>query len=225
MENLSAAGPNIGHNMLRIHRVISRGIEISLEHNRALASGSLSDPDLRQGLSDYTHCLLTVLDGHHRMEDDLVFPVLRERMPGAPFKLLASEHHDMLPVLKAASDSLESLTVGRNSEAAAIHLASALELLKSLWYPHIQREEKHFSPTVLAEVLEPAAHVEQLQRFADYSKEHVKPDYLIVPFMLFNLNPEDRARMSQGMPEAITAELVPIVWKPHWEPMRPFFLD
>jgi hypothetical protein len=47
----------------------------------------------------------------------------------------------------------------------------------------------------------------------------------VVPFLLYNLPPEERAIFSQGMPPVVTQELVPVVWKEKWSPMKPFLLD
>ncbi len=54
--------------------------------------------------------------------------------------------------------------------------------------------------------------------------KHSGPDYLVVPFLLYNLSPEDRATMSAEMPPVVTQQLVPVVWKEKWQPMSPFLL-
>jgi hypothetical protein len=48
---------------------------------------------------------------------------------------------------------------------------------------------------------------------------------LVVPFLLYNLPPEERAVFSQGMPPIVIQELVPVAWKEKWSPMKPFLLD
>jgi len=51
------------------------------------------------------------------------------------------------------------------------------------------------------------------------------PDLVALPFILYNLSVEDREIMAQHMPPVVIQELVPVVWKEHWEPMKPFLLD
>lgn len=46
----------------------------------------------------------------------------------------------------------------------------------------------------------------------------------MVPFLLYNLPPEKRAAFAQMLPPVVTQQLVPVVWKEKWEPMKPFLL-
>jgi hypothetical protein len=57
-----------------------------------------------------------------------------------------------------------------------------------------------------------------------FFQEHTGPAYLVMPFVLYNLSPEDRAITSQGFPEMVTKQLVPIDWKDKWVSMQPFLL-
>ena len=56
------------------------------------------------------------------------------------------------------------------------------------------------------------------------SKNTLIPAYLVVPFVLYNLSPEDRRIASKGFPEMVTKQLVPIDWKDKWISMQPFLL-
>ena len=51
------------------------------------------------------------------------------------------------------------------------------------------------------------------------------PDSLAVPFLLYNLPPEERAMFARPMPFIVTRLLVPFVWKKRWALMRPFLLS
>jgi hypothetical protein len=51
------------------------------------------------------------------------------------------------------------------------------------------------------------------------------PTYLAVPFLLYDLPPEEKAIQARGMPPELTEQLVPVVWKEQWAPMKPFLLD
>ena len=46
----------------------------------------------------------------------------------------------------------------------------------------------------------------------------------MVPFILYNLAPGERALMAAGMPAAVTQQLVPGPWKEKWAVMQPFLL-
>ena len=41
----------------------------------------------------------------------------------------------------------------------------------------------------------------------EFFQEHTDPAYLVMPFVLYNLSPEDRARATQGFPEMVTKQL------------------
>jgi hypothetical protein len=43
--------------------------------------------------------------------------------------------------------------------------------------------------------------------------------------MLYNLEGADRAHFMAVLPPEITQQLVPVVWKDEWAPMKPFLLD
>jgi hypothetical protein len=59
----------------------------------------------------------------------------------------------------------------------------------------------------------------------EHSQEYSKPDFLVIPFLLYNLPLEDRIIFSQGMPPILTEQMVPVVWKDKWAPMKPFLLQ
>ena len=74
-------------------------------------------------------------------------------------------------------------------------------------------------------LLEIEEHIRLGKMFAEHNQEHSGPDYLVVPFLLYNLSAEDRAIMSQEMPPVVTQQLVPVAWKEKWAPMSPFLLS
>ena len=63
-----------------------------------------------------------------------------------------------------------------------------------------------------------------LARIGEANHEHSGPDYLVVPFTLFNLPQKDRGYMSDLMPPAVIRDLIPTAWKEKWQPMSPFLL-
>ncbi len=51
------------------------------------------------------------------------------------------------------------------------------------------------------------------------------PEYLVIPFVLYNLTGQDRTMIEQVMPPLVTQQLVPGAWKEKWAPMKPFLFD
>jgi hypothetical protein len=64
-----------------------------------------------------------------------------------------------------------------------------------------------------------------LQEMGRHRPEGAPPDPVVMPFILHNLSPEDRAVMAGQMPPVVSQELVPVVWREQWAPMKPFLLD
>lgn len=68
--------PNSGRDLVRIHRIATRGLDVSIENGRSFTRDGYPDSDTREGYVNYVQALVSVLHGHHLAEDDLVFPYL-----------------------------------------------------------------------------------------------------------------------------------------------------
>jgi hypothetical protein len=209
--------PNIGMDLQRIHRCITRGLVVARENCRIFAASGFPDDATHAGFWKYCHGLEANAHGHHVIEDDVFFPFLRERLPDTDFDGLMVEHqqmHTILAEMKAAREG-----------GSLDDLHHALAKLSDLWLPHIAKEEAAFSPEVAAEVMTVPQHIELAQKAAAHSQEHTQPAPLAIPFLLYNLEGDDRAHFFAVMPAEVTQQLVPIVWKDEWDPMKPFLLD
>jgi hemerythrin-like domain-containing protein len=209
--------PNIGRDLKRIHRAISRGLAVALDNCQAFAQGGFPDDATREGFWKYCQGLEANAHGHHVTEDDLFFPFLRDRLPGTDFDGLMAEHEEM-------QGFLDGMRAAREAGSLAA-MQRALAGMTGLWHPHIAKEETDFSPEVAAEVMTIPEHIDMAQKAAAHSQQHSQPAPLAVPFLLYNLEGEDRAFFLAVMPPEVTQQLVPVVWKEEWAPMRPFLLD
>jgi hemerythrin-like domain-containing protein len=220
----SASQPNIGATLILIHRIITRGLEVAQAKSEEFGASGFPDGQTKTGFGGYVRSLATVLHGHHLTEDELAFPYLRAHQPQAPYDQLAFDHKAMtsiLPQVEAAAGSFEN---GGRPSVALRDLNRAVSRLRDIWRPHIGLEEEHFSVSALAESIAADEHVRMLQKFGEFSQQHANPDYLVLPFMLHNLNRDDRAAFAAEFPPVVSRELVPVAWKEHWAPMAPFLL-
>jgi len=209
-------GPNVGVSLMYIHRAISRGLRVSLENSQAFAEGGFPDKASEAGFWTYVQTFEFVTHGHHLTEDDLFFPYLRDRLAGVDFDALSAEH-------VAIAAMLGEIAAAR--EAGSLpNLHQALARMDGAWDLHRSKEEKAFSPEIAARVMTPPEHIELGQKAAAHSQEHGGPAPLVIPFVLFNLEPGDRASMAAAYPVEILNHLVPVVWKEQWAPMQPFLL-
>lgn len=217
--------PNVAADLVRIHGVITRGLQVALEGSKTLYRAGYPDDSTRDGYVDYVRTLVSVTHGHHLTEDDVAFPYFRELLPGAPWDALTEQHGEMQALLDQIEAAVDALLADLEDRGGLLALLAALVRLSELWRPHIQTEEAHLSVAKGAELVSLDEHIRLAQLFGQHSQEHAGPDYLVVPFMLYNMPPEDRAVMAGNMPPIVTQQLVPVVWKDKWAPMKPFLLD
>jgi hypothetical protein len=203
--------------------IVTRGLDVSIENAARFAQEGLPQDSLGDGYRSYVAALLSFLTAHHLAEDAIAFPYFQERMPDLPVAQLEEEHERMQNLLDQAKEDLEG--VGDEPGPALRHLEGALRQIHDLWGPHIAIEEEHLGVQRLAEMLPPEEHARLAGLLARHSQEHSGPDYLILPFALYNLPPEQRAVFSQSLPPMVTQQLVPLVWKEQWAPMQPFLLE
>lgn len=211
--------PNVGEDILRIHRVLTRSLTVSIQFLQ-----QAEQPDnLHHGFMLYLRALSALLHAHHLGEDEIGFPFWRTKSPFAPLNNLIRDHLRMMPLL-------EKIEIWLNSESGweAPHLRrlqGILEELNAIWLWHIQLEESVMGPEKADALLTPAENQQLARQLATHGQEHAQPDALVLPFILYNLPVEDRAVMAQIFPPLVTRQLVPVEWKPVWEPMKPFLLE
>ncbi len=210
---------NVGEDILRIHRVLTRSLTVSIQFLQ-----QAEQPDnLHHGFMLYLRALSALLHAHHLGEDEIGFPLWRTKSPFAPLNNLIRDHLRMMPLL-------EKIEIWLNSESGweAPHLRrlqGILEELNAIWLWHIQLEESVMGPEKADALLTPAENQQLARQLATHGQEHAQPDALVLPFILYNLPVEDRAVMAQIFPPLVTRQLVPVEWKPVWEPMKPFLLE
>jgi hemerythrin-like domain-containing protein len=217
--------PNIGADLIRIHSVITRALDVAIEHGQSFAQEGYPNASTQEGFVSYVQTFVSVLHAHHLTEDDLVFPYFRDKLPDAPFDLLMAQHREMQPILDEIKAAIEKVAADVQVGESLNDLNRALTKMAEIWHPHIQREEDHLSVEKAGALLDTEEHIRLGRTFAQHSQEHSGPDFMVAPFILYNLPPEERAIMSQAMPPIVTQQLVPFVWKEKWEPMLPFLLD
>jgi hypothetical protein len=208
---------NFGADLVCIHKAMTRGLRVSIEASEATGEGEYPPPDLSDGLGRYVRALITVLHVHHHGEDDLAWPYLRARMPDAPYETLTEQHATMSVLLAETETALEGGDVGALSEQ--------LRDVSALWAEHIELEEDAFSIDATAAALSPEEQRQVARNVERHAQMHSWPPWLLVPFMLYNLEPEDRTVLKKTIPGFVTRFVVPVLWKRAWAPMKPYLLD
>jgi hypothetical protein len=210
--------------MLLTHSIISRALEVSIEHISQYTDNFNTKESFFTGFLNYVESFSTVLSVHHHLETDEIFPYFKKIIPEAPYELLNEQHKVMENNLKEIKCILSNLREKDKDIIYFRQLEAALSLISENWYPHIKIESIHFSPVKLENLINTDDMSYLHQKLNKYNMDHWKPDYLIVPFILYNLNPNVREIWAQELPKIFTEKLIPHTWKPKWESMKPFLL-
>ena len=213
--------PNIGTSNLQVHDAITRALELTqmkcLEFSKPSAE---SDPSAQSGFILFVSTMGMVINAHHLGEDDVIFPHLMPSLIHAPFGELSAEHKIIDVIL---------IKLRQTVEAPAQNLYSSLldtvtQLIEH-WTPHIAKEKQYiYLPEITAGFMSPEEQVKIMVDSSTHAMAQGNPA-LMMPFLLGNLIPEERAAFAFFLPPELTQTLIPIVWKPQWAPMQPFFLD
>ena len=221
----SQSSPNIAVGLLSLHKVVSRGLDVSITNSRRFQKSGFPDGSTQNGFLNYVQALTSILHGHHSTEDELAFPYFRDLLPKMPIVSLISQHQEMIPMIESVMAAVKTCRDSGSVQDGLGKLSAALSLVHGIWHPHIQVEEEHFRVDTIGKLLTPEEHLRLEKEFGKHSQEHTGPPFLTVPFMLYNLPADSRGVFSRSMPPEVTGHLVPVVWKEQWASMKPFLLE
>jgi hypothetical protein len=216
--------PTLAEGFIRIHKVITRGLSLTVSRGTEFLNQGFPDRDVRQGYADYVQSLVSVLSAHHLGEDELAFPTLQEKHIAAPYERLGTNHMEIEMALDLVRNSLPGMA-GPDPLAGFGVVVESFRRVLAIWKPHIAIEEASFSDEAIAALMNPAEQAQLNASMSKHAQEHTGPPFLVLPFVLFNLTGADREGMASSMPKAVVEELIPKEWQARWAPMRPFLLD
>jgi hemerythrin-like domain-containing protein len=216
--------PNIAQDLRLIHAVVTRSLQVAVDSSRSFVQKGYPDTSTREGFIAYVRSFVSVLHAHHQTEEEVAFPYFRDSFPDAPYDLLLVQHRFIASALDDVRGALEKAAAETQAGEPVNGLNQTLSRISGLWHPHIAIEEDHFTVEKAGALIGVEEHVKLGRMFMEHSQQHSGPDYLVVPFLLHNLPPGERAIFAASMPPVVTQELVPVLWKEKWAPMMPFLL-
>ena len=204
--------------LLNIHKIISRGLNVSIRKcDGYLGSNGIPSGE-SEGFTKYIKTLRWVTHAHHLSEDELVFPFFKDRIE-APFDNLLEDHKNMSVILDRIDSLLPDLSSGNFNR-----LREVLGELDDLWGDHIRIEEEHFKPLEVNSSVSLTEQAALVAKLGEHGVRNSGPGPLAVPFMIYNLEPEDRRIFLSHFPWIVRKILIPFVWRKEWKPMIPFLL-
>ena len=213
--------PNVARDLLRIHAVITRALEVAGRNCHDILSNNQKAPD---GLLDYIQTCATVLKAHHELEDELAFPYFRDLLKEMPFEKLQADHKQIHEQVEKIMGWIGEQRTNRSDRGSLESITGALDKIAGIWSPHIRIEETHASVERLGQLIPVEEHKKITVQYSQHGMKHAQPGYLVVPFLLYNLDPESRKKMAKPMPGILTGFIMPVLWKRKWAPMKPYFL-
>ncbi len=215
---------NLAQDFFRFHKVITRGLEIGLGKGKEYEKAGLPQAQELTGYASYIHSCMAVLDTHHSSEDLFAFPAFRKVVPDAPYDQLAADHRAIERLMLGMPQAITELA-GSSAGQGLNAIVGSLGKISDIWYPHIQLEEEYFSEAQLNATLTQEEQKGIFNASSKNSQEHANPASWVIPFVVFNLEQDERVKMVANFPPTVMEELVPKVWKDQWLPMKPFLLE
>jgi iron-sulfur cluster repair protein YtfE (RIC family) len=180
--------------MLAVHAVFRD----TLAAAPALIDGASDGDSARAALvANYYDNVLRFLEVHHDSEEQLVFPLLRQRCPadGAVIDQMEADHAEMLKLLEVAQQAVAAWGSGDGDGATSTR--DALEALRTQLIAHLDREE-----ALLLPLCGPNLSAEEWGALPGHGFAHFRGDkvWLVLGLIRERMTEEQRAAMLEHMP-------------------------
>lgn len=209
--------------LIRIHTVMTRGLEVSINHGRAF-SEERSEANQFKGFMIYLRCLTSMLHAHHLTEDQVAFPYFKKFLPDGPYEILSGQHKEMAGHLDIVNIWMNENKQLPPSRASWTSLVTRLEAIQTLWLPHIQTEESQFSEARIAPVINMDDRIQIGKLLSHHTRSHQHGGIEMIAFVLYNMKPEDREMLARDVPWFLRKMLLNGLLKNQWKPIRPYLL-
>jgi len=164
-----------------------------------LIRAATGDDGRRELVLGYVDNVLALLLVHHEAEEELLFPVIRERAPEGLSALdrSAEQHRQLVTLLADALGAVEAWRA--EGDPASENAAAALAALDAGVRPHLEEEEAAVVPLATEHVS-----VDEWERFTRYSVTHFTGDrvWLIWGLLREQMTPDQRDRMLEQMSDS-----------------------
>ena len=134
-----------------VHQALRRDL---IRTQAALTATPPPSGDTRRAVAGHVVWMMQFLHHHHSGEDEGLYPLVRERSPGAADLLdqMHTDHQHIAPALAGVEAAAGDYLVGGADERQ--RLLDALELLDATLLPHLLVEEQDVMPVVSATLTE-----------------------------------------------------------------------
>ncbi|WP_414469246.1 hemerythrin domain-containing protein [Methanobacterium sp. ACI-7] len=213
---------DVGEDIIRFHRIITRSLEIIIQNVNAYLEIGATEEENREGFLKYIQTFSTVMDAHHVLENERIFPYFMEKLPDALYDRLMTQHEWIKTSLSKIGKGINNLESNIDELDSLNSIKTGLKEIDKIWHPHIRIEEERLYGKIKSLNLSLEENNRLREEFFQYFLEHTGPENLVVPFVLYNLSGKDRAIQVQQFPKEVTKLAN---WKDEWASMKPFLLE
>ena len=215
---MSASQPIEVRDMAIVHRMFRQAYD---EAARLVRAAPVPSPARVTFLADHIDLVLAGLHQHHQDEDELLYPLLIERVPEqAPLTEHVEHEHEVITTALGAASAACAAWRQRPSAQTGEALAAALDHLNEVVQPHLDDEEQKVVPLAAVTLTQREwdAMGKRGMSSIPRSKRAVAAGMMLEP-----LNEADRAYMMKGVPAPLRL-LFPLMigrpWKKYAATLR-----
>ena len=201
-----------------VHRALTRALNVLVDESMQFRTEEQVDGKRTEGFRMYARTFCDLMHAHHDGEEELAFVHIRSILSAKDMVALDREHEVMLEALHALQTYVAAPAPWDSSHWWGLHRAASA--LLSGWEAHRLNEETQMAKaSVLMSRDERVRLAKALELFGI---ANAGPGHRVVPFILYNLEGEDREAMGSRMPFFMKGILVPFFWRVNYRPMLPF---
>lgn len=195
---MSSTDPIEVRDMRIIHETFRRAYEEAAHLIRANPTPS---PARVTFLADHVYFGLDMLHHHHEGEDEILYPLLVQRVPdhAARTEQIDHEHQAVKGAIDAAQTACSRWRTAPGADTGE-KLAASLDEVNAALLPHLDNEEREIVPLAAVTVTQ-----EEWDRMAKHGIASVPGNKKMIAFgmILEPLNPTDQAYMLSNVPPPV----------------------
>ncbi len=195
---------------------------MSLEWIEGFIQNGFSDDTLKMGYLDYIFALSLMFESHHKTEDVIGFAYFREALSDTYFEWLFEDHDLITGFLNELAPIHHSLRRNESVYRDLISLKVVLMKIEDRWSQHIGLEEEEFV-NLIDGISTQEEKSQLIAKFLDFNRGYLIPNPNALPFMFYNLQPEDRSLVTKMHPKDWFIHLHSPEWAENWQAMKPFY--
>ncbi|MBI1349983.1 MAG: hypothetical protein GC156_02565 [Actinomycetales bacterium] len=208
---MSPAQPIDVRDMKIVHETFRR---MYAETAGLLRANPSPSPERVAFLADHIDFGISMLHHHHESEDDLLYPLLVERVPerADAVRHVEQQHQEVTGGIDAVSAACSGWRAAPTAENGTA-LADRLDHLNAILQPHLDDEEQQIVPLAAVTLTQ-----EEWEEMGEHSRSYIPKDRMAVAFgmLLEPLDDDDRAHMKSALPFPVRL-LYPILIQRPWD--------